>query len=325
MADVEPLCPSSVTSELRVCAGTSVVYGVDVSKYQGTVNWTRVAAAGKKFAITRVSDGTTYQDARFDANWVGIKNAGLIRGVYQFFRPGQDPTAQANLVINKLHAHGGLKPGDLPVVLDIEATDGMSPATIQARALTWLRRVEAGTGRKPMVYTANFMSSAIGTALHAYPLWVANYTTLCPLMPSGWSHWAMWQNSSTGTVSGISGHVDLDRYNGTLAQLRVFAHTPVPDAGAPHPDAGTPHPDAGTPRPDAGTPHPDAGIVRVDAGNSPPDAAARPDAASAPDAAEDAPDASVDDVDAGVIIAAPRDEGMAMGDGAKDQIATCGL
>jgi lysozyme len=291
-----------------------VVYGVDVSTYQATVNWPRVAAAGKKFAITRVSDGTTHLDNRFDANWVGIKNAGMIRGVYQFFRPGQDPTAQANVVINKLNAHGGLKPGDLPVVMDIEATDGMTPAVIQARALTWLHRIETVTGRKPMVYTANFMSSAIGNALRAYPLWVANYTTLCPSMPSAWTHWVMWQNASTGTVSGIAGNVDHDMFNGTLAQLRAFAHATVPDAGTPTADAGTAHVDAGTVHVDAGTVH--------DAGTLPDASQVAPDAAEAADAAE-----SVADVDAGAVMeadAGPQDQGMQMGDGINDQAVLCG-
>jgi lysozyme len=218
-------CPTAGSSSdaLKVCSTGTTLKGVDVSKYQGSIAWGQVKSAGNVFAIARVSDGLNYPDSYFTTNWNGIKTAGLVRGVYQFFRPGQDPVAQANLLLTKVNALGGLKAGDLAPVLDLETTDGVAASTIVARAKTWLTKIEQATGRRPIVYTAAFMSSVLGSNFGAYPLWVANYETTCPTMPTGWSNWKMWQYSSTGSVAGISGNVDVNKFQGTLTELLAFA------------------------------------------------------------------------------------------------------
>src|SRR5690242_2363967 len=69
---------------LRVCAKGSTVEGIDVSTYQGTINWAQVTTSNVRFAVTRISDGLNYQDNQFSRNWPAIKGAGLIRGAYQF-------------------------------------------------------------------------------------------------------------------------------------------------------------------------------------------------------------------------------------------------
>jgi lysozyme len=235
----ENSCGSSEEA-LTICAKGPIVKGVDVSTYQGTVDWNAVKASGRVFAFTRIGDGVGTQDATFATNWPAMKKVGLVRGAYQFFRPSQDPVAQGNLVIAKL---GKITAGDLPAVLDLESADGQPSATVIARAKTWLARVEAGTGRRPIVYTAAFMSSTIGAGFGAWPLWVANYGPTCPTMPTGWSKWIMWQASSTGSVPGIGGNVDADEFNGTLADLMAFADGAGADAGEPPAeDAGAPPP-----------------------------------------------------------------------------------
>jgi lysozyme len=88
-------------------------------------------------------------DTDFQQNWQGIASAGLIRGAYQYFEPGEDPTTQANIMINAIGAAG---PGDLPPVLDLETTGGQSAATIQANLKTWISDVETATGYTPMIY-----------------------------------------------------------------------------------------------------------------------------------------------------------------------------
>lgn len=227
-------CTGSGSAALKTCAAGATVKGVDVSSYQGTVSWPSVKSAGRDFAFVRVSDGLDSPDSKFALNWPGAKSAGVIRGVYQYFRPGQDPAAQAKLVIDKLNAAGGLKPGDLPPVLDLETADGLASSTVVANAKTWLAKIEAGTGVKPIVYTAAFMSSVIGTSFGGYTLWVANYGTTCPTMPSGWSDWQFWQNDDAGNIAGIAGGVDTDMFNGTLALLQthtIKSANPT-DAGA---------------------------------------------------------------------------------------------
>jgi GH25 family lysozyme M1 (1,4-beta-N-acetylmuramidase) len=214
---------ASEADELTVCPAGATVSGIDTSHWQGVIDWSKVKASGKAFAIARVSDGVKYPDKNFPTDWPAIKAAGLIRGAYQFFRPAQDPVAQADLLIQRLQQYGPLGPGDLPAVLDVETADGMPNATVRQNMQIWLDRVELHTGKRPIVYTAAFMSSVVGSGFSSYPLWVANYGVNCPQLPSGWSQWSIWQSSSTGSVPGIAGNVDLDVFNGSLADLQAFA------------------------------------------------------------------------------------------------------
>ncbi len=219
-------CLGTSALELKTCAGPTTLKGVDVSYYQGNVDWAKVRAAGRAFAFARVSDGIDYPDTKFAQNWPAMKNAGLVRGLYQFFRPGKDVDAQVDLLVAKLDAAGGLQPGDLPPVLDLESDGGLPAATVVARAKSWLAQVEKKYGVKPIVYTAAFMSNVIGTNFSGYTLWVANYETTCPTMPSGWTDWEFWQDSEKGKVDGVTGTVDTNLFNGSLAQLNALAVQP---------------------------------------------------------------------------------------------------
>jgi CubicO group peptidase (beta-lactamase class C family)/GH25 family lysozyme M1 (1,4-beta-N-acetylmuramidase) len=209
------------TQALRVCpeGGNPVVHGIDVSTYQGTIAWAQVKAAKIDFAFARISDGTTHPDAQFANNWKGMKGAGVVRGSYQYFRASEDPIAQANLVASSLNGAGGLLSGDLPVVMDMETADGQSNAVVQAHMTTWFNAVRQATGRAPIIYTNSASSSFIGSSFGGYSLWVANWGVSCPNVPSGWSTWKFWQYTDMGSVPGISGAVDLDEFDGTLADL----------------------------------------------------------------------------------------------------------
>jgi MYXO-CTERM domain-containing protein len=200
----------------KVCAGPDTVSGIDVSSWQGTIDWGKVAAAGHVYAIARISDGT-YLDKDFAANWAGIKAAGMIRGAYQYFEPGTAVQTQVDIVVN---AVGKLGDGDLPVTIDIEKG---SPTAAQVK--DWLDSVEQATGKKPIIYTGSYFweSSVNSAAFVDHPLWDAHYTTGCPLIPDQWSNWTFWQYSSSGSVPGISGNVDMDKFNGTKAQLIALA------------------------------------------------------------------------------------------------------
>jgi len=231
-------CLGTSTSELKTCAGPTTLRGIDVSYYQGNVDWAKVKAAGQSFAFARVSDGIDHPDTKFAQNWPAMKKAGVVRGLYQFFRPAKDVTAQVDLLISKLDAAGGLSPGDLPPVLDLESDGGLPAATVVARAKSWLTQIENKYGVKPIVYTAAFMSNVIGTNFTGYTLWVANYKTTCPTMPSGWTDWQFWQDSDTGKVDGVTGAVDTNFFNGGLADLQALTVQP-PETPEPPDTAGT--------------------------------------------------------------------------------------
>src|SRR4051794_26211315 len=80
----EPL--GSAEEELVVCAGPTIVQGIDVSYYQGDIDWAQVKGSGVEFGVARVSDGF-FKDTKFDQNWPAMKAAGILRGAYQFFEP----------------------------------------------------------------------------------------------------------------------------------------------------------------------------------------------------------------------------------------------
>ncbi len=242
-------CASSAAA-LSICAKGAVTKGIDVSTYQGVVDWQKAKGAGVEFSIARVSDGTGFPDNQFAANWPGMKKAGVLRGTYQFFHPGEDPIAQADLMFSMLKQAGGLASDDLPPVMDIEVTDNLGPAAIQASMKKWLNYVEGKINRKPMIYTAAFMSGSVGAGFTAYPLWVANYGPKCPTMPSGWNEWMIWQYTDSVSYAGIGSNADGNDFNGTLQDLINFAKGPQPlptDGGAPPVSDGGAHGDASAP------------------------------------------------------------------------------
>lgn len=206
------------------CPGPNTLPGIDVSEYQGNIDWNAVKASGIAFAIARVDDGT-YMDKKFDQNWPAMKSAGIIRGAYQFFEPGDDPSALADIILQKM---GPLGEGDLPPMLDVEVTGGQSPAVINAHIHTWIDKVQAATGRKPLIYTGKyFWNDNVGSADFAsYPLVLAAYVSGCPDTPSAWGSWTIWQHNDNGNIPGISGAVDVDTFNGTMADLQALASPP---------------------------------------------------------------------------------------------------
>lgn len=198
---------------------TNQLSGIDVSKWQGSINWQSVQEAGIAFAFARATYGSSVKDSYFDANWPAMKEAGIIRGAYHFFLATGDPAQQAEFFISTV---GSLAPGDLPPVIDVESGSGTS-SNLVANVQTWLNLVEQGLGRKPIIYTApSYWNANLTSAFGDYPLWVAEYGVSSPKAVNGWSNWTFWQHSSTGSVNGVNGGVDLDYFNGTAEALAAF-------------------------------------------------------------------------------------------------------
>lgn len=214
--------------ELRVCADGPTVDGIDVSKWQGTIDWDAVAGDGVRFAFIRVSHGILTYDTQYTRNWAEARRVGILRGTYQYFQPDQDPIAQADLLLENM---GTLAPDDLPPVIDVEAAGGLTGPQIAAAVQLWLDHVETATGRTPIIYSGYyFWRDQVGDppGFTRYPLWIPQYGPVCPLIPDSWPRWDFFQTSSTGSFTGISGNVDTDLWNGTLDDLLAFANpTPV--------------------------------------------------------------------------------------------------
>jgi lysozyme len=205
-----------------VCAKDQTVEGIDVSQWQETVDWVAVKNAGIRFAIARVSTGTT-KDTRFDVNWSGMKAAGLVRGAHQVFKPLQDPIAQADLMLESI---GALGANDLPPVVLLSDAGGLTKAAFADKLKQWLGHVEAATGRKPIIQAGKYFwqDYVASAAFTAHPLWIPSWNVECPNLPdNAWATWTMHQYSSTGMVAGVAGAVDRNRFNGSLADLTALA------------------------------------------------------------------------------------------------------
>ncbi len=203
--------------ETTSCPSGTSSYGVDVSSYQGTIDWSQVAASGIAFGYARVADGATIVDPNFSSYFAGMKAAGLKAGGYLFFEPNQDPLAQANALVSGLK-QAGFGPGDLVPMLDVEVSDGQSPSTVAANLESAGNRIHTELGVYPLIYTSpNGWNTIVGSsAFGGWPLWIANWNVSCPNMPSAWSSWELWQYADNGSVAGISTPVDRDRDNGSL-------------------------------------------------------------------------------------------------------------
>ncbi len=213
---------------LQAAPMPSVLAGVDVASHQGQPDWRAVAGAGVAFAITKATGGTWYTNPTFARNWLEIKAAGMTRGAYHYAfessgqpLPGDGPESEADYFVKAIERAGGVEAGDL-LALDIEDGAGQ----LGEWCLRWLKRVEARTGVRPLVYTGAWFSGPHGLAaspeLADYALWLAAYQAQMPAAPSPWSEVAIWQHTDKGTVPGIIGPVDMNRFDGTVAELRAL-------------------------------------------------------------------------------------------------------
>lgn len=198
--------------------------GIDISHHQGAIDWKKVAATGVAFAFAKASEGVNTKDETFAANFAAMKDNGILRGAYHFFHPCKDPDAQAD---NFLAVVQNLDPGDLPPVLDVEIDEGKSAAEIIAGIQTWVGKVKAALGRTPVIYTsAFFWDTKVGGCkdFSDCPLWVAHYTSEpAPNKPKGFDDFTFWQYSQQGNIAGIAGHVDMNRFSGSMEELKKLA------------------------------------------------------------------------------------------------------
>jgi GH25 family lysozyme M1 (1,4-beta-N-acetylmuramidase) len=224
-------------------AGTKAM-GIDVSRFQGTIDWPSVAGSGIRFAFIQGSRGSGADctvkpaqcgpDPYFAANRLAAESAGIRVGAYhRAFAGGAtaadvraDALAEANIFIAQV---GSLQRGELIPVLDAETPfTGMTSTSLRTWIRVFVKRVTKKLGRKPMIYTNASSWSATGNTVEfakaRYPLWVAEWGVSRPSVPA--NNWAgrgysVWQYTSSGSVSGISGRVDMDRLGKRLGKITV--------------------------------------------------------------------------------------------------------
>lgn len=199
--------------------------GIDVSSYQGNIDWPTVKASGIEFAYARATDGITFTDTEFSNNWAAMEEAGIARGAYHFFESDDDPEAQVKHFITTV----GESAGDLPPMVDLEEggiKGKIAVADYQKKVQVFMDFLEEQIGCKPIIYTnPSFANEWLNDpVLNEYPLWIAEYGVEEPTVPTNWSEqgWTLWQDTGEGQTPGIEGAVDQDVFKGNLPGFKAM-------------------------------------------------------------------------------------------------------
>jgi lysozyme len=184
--------------------------GIDVSHWQGAIDWAKVKAAGIQFAIIKAggSDSGFYTDPRWEENYRNAKANGIAVGAYYFVGPActsaEDGKADAQRFLNQLAG----KQFEYPVFIDVEATPASAKAGATEAAIAFCRVLEAA-GYYAGIYSSTYSGyrdRLDDSKLTPFTHWVAQYASKCTYGGA----YGIWQYSSTGRVDGISGNVDMD-------------------------------------------------------------------------------------------------------------------
>ena len=230
---------SSIPANLKSAAGTAAravspaasvpqLPGIDVSSYQGDIDWAAVAPS-IDFSYAKATEGTYYTNPDFANQYDGPYDAGVIRGAYAFAIPNNSTgAAQADYFI----ANGGGWSGDgktLPGALDIEYNPygaecyGLSQSSMVSWVHSFVNEYAAKEHVYPVIYsTTDWWSTCTGNSSafgSTDPLWVANYSASGGgTLPAGWGYYTFWQYADSGSEPG-----DQDVFNGAYSQLQVLA------------------------------------------------------------------------------------------------------
>ena len=207
------------------------VNGVDVSRYQGDIQWDVIAQQDITFAFIKATEGSSYKDPCFDFNWEESRNNGIYAGAYHFFSFESSGETQAQ---NFISAVGALD-NDLPPVVDLEFYGDYVETPLSKKETrrildALLETLEEYYGVKPIIYTTPkaYYQYLFGGGYGDYPLWMRN-TYYEPKMK-----WAFWQYSDKGELEGYDGrqadnleeYIDLNVYNGSFEEfLEEFSLT----------------------------------------------------------------------------------------------------
>lgn len=186
--------------------------GMDVSVFQGKVDFAAARDSGIEAVYIRASYGQRGVDGSFARNCAAAQAAGLPFGLYHYLEATTPEGArlEAEHFVSLLRTQNyACRP-----VLDFENHRSLDSRQATAVVLAFLERVEELTGQTPMLYADHYTASAkLEAAVAAYPLWLAQWDTAAPnLENTPWSTWTGWQYTDLGLVSGVTGHVDRDQF-----------------------------------------------------------------------------------------------------------------
>ena len=228
--------------------------GLDVSHWNGSVDWIQVVSGGYSFLFAKATEGTTLTDPTYSINRAGTTGLGLHFGAYHFARPAGSGTAGivANAIAQADYFVNVAQPaaGDLPPVLDLETKGTLAPTALVQWTQAWLGEVQARTGVSGLIYASpSFWKTALGDtpafAGSGFRLWIAHWTkNAAPTVPaSNWGGfgWTFWQWTDCSQIPGFVHCADGDRLNGTNPATVTIARYPTgaPAVSTPPTVAGT--------------------------------------------------------------------------------------
>lgn len=209
----------------RADTGHDWMAGIDVSHFQGDIDWRAVKTDGVQFAYIKASEGITITDPKLVANWGGAHTNDIIIGGYHLFTPDDNGVKQAENYLNSIHSVTSSYSGRLRPVLDIESIPKAQLSRALPHIKEWLDTVESALQCRPLIYTSpDSWDREFPGDFTKYELWLADYSP-SPTLPDGWRQWAFWQHTDKGKISGITKDVDLDFYNGNRHDLQSVTCT----------------------------------------------------------------------------------------------------
>lgn len=197
------------------------VVGIDVSEFQGKVDWEEVEILDEKypvqFVFIRATAGNDRVDRQFKRNWEGAKENKIMRGAYHYYRPNENSIEQADLFIKTVK----LQKGDLPPVLDIEKLPkNQSLDSLKKGLKRWLVKVEKHYQVRPIIYSGErYYSDFLKEEFGDYLFWIANYNFYREKIEDDW---LFWQFTEKASLPGIKHRVDVNIYNGDIEQLQFI-------------------------------------------------------------------------------------------------------
>ena len=192
-------------------SSNEIYRGIDVSEWQGDIDFARVKEAGIEVVYIRAGQGFSYEDAQFERNYEQAKRYGFKIGVYHYMtaRSVEDARTQARFFVSLISG----KQIDCRPAMDFESFGSLSRSQINEIALAYMDEVKRLSGKEVVVYSNTYDATYVfNSEVAREPLWVAQYGVSEPQDNRHWENWVGYQYSSTGRVSGINGNVDLDQF-----------------------------------------------------------------------------------------------------------------
>lgn len=205
------------------------IKGIDVSKYQGPVDWRSVRASGVAFAYIKATEGGDRVDDRFAENWAAAKAAGVPRGAYHFYYFCRTGAEQAAWFIKNVPYDANA----LPLVLDME-WNHLSPsckrrpdlAEVHREMKTFLRIVEKHYGKRPMIYSSvDFHRDRLVGSFETHHFWLRSVAGHPSIKYHPSTRYSFWQHTATGSNPGVRGNVDQNVFMGSSEEFRRFVAT----------------------------------------------------------------------------------------------------